>query len=285
MQRVFIVGCPRSGTTLVQALLARHPAVYSFPETAFFEAVLGGLETRWHDPEARRDVRWYHRRGIAHSRGRRYLRQLESHLSDTAPRNSQPHLVRSCIRRYLELLDDAAARHGCTTWVEKTPNHLVYIDDIARHVPDALFIHVLRNGEDVVASIVDADITQPTGAFRGGVRRWVRRWNYAVGVQVSCLADSRHHGICLEDMVENFDQEWDKLRAFLHLDATAALAAEPKCMIADLAEEPWKNQALSGVIAPPMHKAERVFGPRIRDWVQSSLLPYEAIRAKIAQGG
>ena len=41
-------------------------------------------------------------------------------------------------------------------------------------------------------------------------------------------------------------------------------------MIADLDEEPWKNQALSGVVAPPMHKAERIFGPRIRDRARSS---------------
>jgi hypothetical protein len=284
MQRVFIVGCPRSGTTLVQALLARHPDVYSFPETAFFEALLGGLESRWRDTEPRLDVRWYHRRGIAHARGRRYLRQLESYLQ-ISQTNPAPRLVRACIRRYLDLLDRTAAEHACSTWIEKTPNHLVYIDDIARHDPDARFIHVLRNGEDVVASIIDADITQPTRAFRGGVKRWVRRWNYAMGVQVSYLGDARHIGICLEDMVENFDQQWRRLCAFLGLDASAALSAEPKCPIADLREEPWKSASVRGHVQPPMHKAERVFGPRIRDWVQSSLLPYDAIRAKITHHG
>jgi hypothetical protein len=33
---LFIVGYPRSGTTLLQALLAAHPHVYTFPETHFF---------------------------------------------------------------------------------------------------------------------------------------------------------------------------------------------------------------------------------------------------------
>ena len=91
-----------------------------------------------------------------------------------------------------------AAAHDCSTWVEKTPNHLMYIDDIASYVPEARFVHVLRNGEDVVASIVDADLSQPTRAFRGGVKRWARRWNYATwAVQMSCLGDTRHHGLCL----------------------------------------------------------------------------------------
>ena len=49
MKRVFIVGCPRSGTTLVQALLARYPGLHSFPETRFFEALLGGIDRRWQE--------------------------------------------------------------------------------------------------------------------------------------------------------------------------------------------------------------------------------------------
>lgn len=283
MKRVFIVGCPRSGTTLVQALLARHAGVYSFPETAFFEALLGGVETRWHDSDPRRDLRWYHSHGIAHARGRRHLRELETRLLGAEPA-AAPRLVGSCIRRYLGLLDRTAAAQGCTTWVEKTPNHLMYIDEIASYVPDARFVHVLRNGEDVVASIVDADLSQPTRAFRGGVKRWVRRWNYAVGVQMSCFGDTRHHGLCLEDMVENFDHEWRRLCAFLDLDPARPLSAEPNSSIANLNTEPWKRNALSGIVQTPVRKAERVFGPQIREWVRSSLLPYEAIRAKVASG-
>ena len=35
--RVFLVGCPRSGTTLLQCLLAANSHLASFPETHFFE--------------------------------------------------------------------------------------------------------------------------------------------------------------------------------------------------------------------------------------------------------
>lgn len=34
--RFFIVGFPRSGTTLLQSLLAAHPQIASFPESYFF---------------------------------------------------------------------------------------------------------------------------------------------------------------------------------------------------------------------------------------------------------
>jgi hypothetical protein len=33
--RLFLVGCPRSGTTLLQSLLAAHPQIASFPESHF----------------------------------------------------------------------------------------------------------------------------------------------------------------------------------------------------------------------------------------------------------
>jgi hypothetical protein len=36
MKRIFLVGAPRSGTTILQSLLAAHPEVISFPESKFF---------------------------------------------------------------------------------------------------------------------------------------------------------------------------------------------------------------------------------------------------------
>src|SRR5882762_5158168 len=112
MKRVFIVGCPRSGTTLVQALLARYPGVHSFPETRFFEALLGGIDRRWQDPDARRYDHWHHRHGFARSCGRARLSELEIELLG-ASRSTAPRRVKSCIRRYVALLDRTAQAHGC----------------------------------------------------------------------------------------------------------------------------------------------------------------------------
>ena len=44
---------------------------------------------------------------------------------------------------------------GKTIWLEKSPDHLRYIDQIEKLVDEAKFIHILRNGFDNIASIYD----------------------------------------------------------------------------------------------------------------------------------
>ena len=39
-KRVFIVGVARSGTTLIQSMLANHSAIHTFPESHFFRLTI-----------------------------------------------------------------------------------------------------------------------------------------------------------------------------------------------------------------------------------------------------
>jgi Sulfotransferase family len=39
--RAFLVGCPRSGATLLQSMLFAHPEIYTFPESSFFFPLFG----------------------------------------------------------------------------------------------------------------------------------------------------------------------------------------------------------------------------------------------------
>jgi hypothetical protein len=280
MKRIFVVGCPRSGTTIVQALLARYPGVLTLPETAFFESVFGGIGQRWQDVDAAH-VPWYRRRGLARSHGPKRLRMLEAELLGLS--RVPPWRVGPCIDRFIALLDRVARQRNCQAWVEKTPNHVLYVDEIARHVADARFIHVLRNGEDVVASAIDADLLQPTHAFHGGVKHWVRRWNRAMELQLARLGTAGHHVLCLEDLVEDFDNQWAKLCAFLNFDPVLPLAAAPQSAVADTSAEPWKHNAATGIVAPTLHKSEALFGPRTLEWIRSNLFPYQEIRACVAR--
>lgn len=281
MQRIFVVGCPRSGTTIVQAMLARHPDVFSLHETYFFETLLGDMEYRWRDRGARPHQRWYHRAGLAHASGRRHLRELEQAYPSAARRGLAPRRWDARVRRFARMLDEAAATRHRTHWVEKSPGHLLFIDEILECIPDARFVHVLRNGLDVVASVVDADLRLETGGFHGGVAQWARRWNRSMALHRQYLDDRRHHLLCLEDLTDNTAAEWKDLQTFVGLDPDRPILARPGSQVANLADEPWKTSAVAGVVRRVQGKSQALFGPQTLAWLRDNLTDYRELRGAI----
>ncbi len=63
------------------------------------------------------------------------------------------------------MMDLAAVSRSKLAWVEKSPVHLHYIDEIRGFAPDAIFIHMLRDGREVVASLLALCASDP--------KRWV----------------------------------------------------------------------------------------------------------------
>lgn len=286
MQRIFIVGCPRSGTTLVQAMLARHPTVLTLPETAFFEHLYGDLKWRWGDRDARPQRRRLRQRlGFAHKRAREALVTLQHRLACDTERQLQPMRTETCVRRFIHTLDARAQVEGRSAWVEKTPYHLLYIPEIEHYVPDARFVHVIRPGEDVLASIADANLRyENNNAFGGGTVHWSRRWNRAAQIHRDHAKQPHHHFVFLDDLTRDVQHEWRRLCGFLHIDATTELDASCDQQIADLRNEPWKREAVNGLPGKARRKAENMFGPQVREWLHRQLTPYEELR-RSCKGG
>ena len=115
--RVFLVGCPRTETTLLRSMLAAHPWIVSFPETRFCErispkfAALGLASPR----------RW----------DRRRLFQFPSEVGHTELESLIPRFavtLRRSVGAFVDVLDALTAAQGKTMWVEKTPGRLLHID-------------------------------------------------------------------------------------------------------------------------------------------------------------
>ena len=47
-----------------------------------------------------------------------------------------------------------AARHGKGQYADKTPSHLLYVPTLAARFPSSTFVHIVRDGRDVAASLV-----------------------------------------------------------------------------------------------------------------------------------
>lgn len=282
LRRVFIVGCPRSGTTVVQAALAERGNLMTLPETHFFSHLLGALEEWIGADVARSERRWHSR--LLYARARTHGKLNAALAGPLQGRKLARHLSgRGYAGDFLHLLDRTAIEQGSAGWLEKTPEHFAYVDLIEALCPDARFVHVMRSGEDVVASAVEAEMRFPDrDGFRGGAAFWVRRWNRAAETHLQHAGQPGHLVISHEDLVGDSEATLARLLAFAQLDHQPRRFTRPTD-IADLHDEPWKRNAVGGQVMPAARKFEAVFGPQTQDWIRSRLHDYGALRAEVAR--
>jgi len=152
---VFVVGCPRSGTTWLQLLLAQHRSVTTMEETHLFSEYVGPLIRRW-------------------QRDRSAERRIGLGVTLT-----EEDFLRLCGAFAEGVLTRALdAKPAATVILEKTPGHVFHAADILRLFPDAMFIHVIRDPRAVVASMMNASRSWAGGwASRRpehGAEQWVQ---------------------------------------------------------------------------------------------------------------
>jgi len=150
---LFVVGCPRSGTTWIQLLLSQHPLVATAPETQIFAYYLDHFRKQW----------TWEREGPG---GTRYgVAGLNRLLSE----EEFDDLCREAAAFVLEKI--AGTNPAGRVVVEKSPRHALQAEWIQRLFPDARFLHVIRDPRDTAASLFAAGASwapwaprNPTGA-------------------------------------------------------------------------------------------------------------------------
>ena len=146
---IFIVGMPRSGTTLMQAALASHPRIAIGPETHF----LNYWVARHGSAELRNELD-FERFWSAFVNGRQF-RNMELDAGTLRER-----LLASGIPTFKTvfstLLREHARRFDKPRWGEKTPAHHRHMKELLEWYPNARIIYMLRDPRAVVASLLDA---------------------------------------------------------------------------------------------------------------------------------
>lgn len=269
MHKFFIIGCPRSGTTLLQQILGRHPDVLVPPETAFFTKLL----SRWP------------------GRYRRQRRQIESDLGISLPVARRPRGHRQQARLYDRMAAAYAQRVGRpdVRWFgDKTPDHLRYARVIAEIFPAARFILIYRDGRDVALSLSKVPWAPPDPMVGFGM------WLDAVRLHTELIADPPAPVIEVryEELVRSPQTEVPKLTAHLDLDYRSELL-EPQSRAEGVPawERSWKGDAHRAIRADrigvwrreldarQVEHMERWGGDRLRQ------LGYEASTARSPRPG
>lgn len=146
---VFVVGAPRSGTTLLRFMLSRHPRIYIPPESDFIPRLFGGRARASMSPaKAARNLRII----LGY---RRFFREWRAEpLDPTAFVARLPELTPTA---FLNALYSAYAdQYGAARWGDKSPIYTHYVDLLAEMFPAAQFIHLIRDGRDAALSALAA---------------------------------------------------------------------------------------------------------------------------------
>jgi len=147
----FVVGCGRSGTTLVRAMLDSHPELAVPAETKFI-VTMAKMRRRYESADGVRkaafiaDVYRYTDLG-----GRWGIRVSEASAFLEA---RQPPDYADAVRALFTLM---AMHAGKPRYGNKTPKHVLSMPVIATLFPEAVFIHVIRDGRDVALSFLEKD--------------------------------------------------------------------------------------------------------------------------------
>lgn len=277
--RLFLVGSPRSGTTLLQSFLAAHPEVVSFPESHFFSQLIFP-QRRWRLTLGALGLP--PRKIYQHLKG--FLREIQTeNLSNTLPRLSI--FSHQIAHSFIKVLDESTQHQGKTVWLEKTPGHLHYIRYIQHFVPDARFIHAVRNGEDVVAS--QYEVTHLNPEIWGGKRsidQCVQRWNKDIQISQRFLNHPNHTFVRYEDFVANPQTVLRQLCHFIGIEFHESMLRERSAVARQivLPHETWKASVDQAIQSKNRQKFYQLFKPEQRAYIRKNLLAIDMEQFSLA---
>lgn len=223
----FILGCVRSGTTMLRDVLRRHPNLAAPEETHFF---------RWAEPFGsevytrsllNNPVLKRHRDmdGITEA-------EFEKMLADAA---SRADLYRAYMALYIQ-----RKKPGARRWFDKTPQNVYGAAMIAASMPRARFIHIVRDPVNVVASLRIGRVMK-VDRLIGAVNYW-REAIDTMGV-LKRAYPGRVHELRYEDLVRDPQPHIQAILEFLGESWNADWFADFAFRESDHAEEQVLSEA------------------------------------------
>jgi hypothetical protein len=185
---VFIGACGRSGTTLLAALLAEHPAVVAPPEAQF---LIKGLRAAAAAPPTRKAERFA---STIRADWRLKLWGLsETQLPGDA--SDPTEAMQALARRYA----DSRGTPDADVWVDHTPHNILYARTLLDAFPDSILIHLVRDPRAVAASVIPLD--WGPAAPRDAARWWLTR--VGAGLAAEAALPDRVIRVRYEDVVRD----------------------------------------------------------------------------------
>jgi len=195
MKQLFVLGCPRSGTTMVQQALNRHSSIAIPPETKFFFSFLGHSK--------------YNQ--LKHTE--RLNKDLNIHLELPQSGIRSDEDSRAFFGEMATQYVSGLQKDGVRWFGEKTPEHTGHLARIRQLFPDSKILILYRDGRDVALSL------SKTPWMCGGLYVSFIVWLYyqRIIMRIRESGMPNLHFACYEDIVANPEKEFASILSFLDL--------------------------------------------------------------------
>ena len=229
---LFIVGCPRSGTTLLQEMLNAHHEIALGPEL-FFIRLIYHKRKKFGDLSIRKNRRMVGETIITLNNFTEFGFEKKEFL-DWIKENNVDY--GDIYRRILEQLDK---KHKVKYIGVKTPNNMLYIKEIINLIPDAQFINIIRDPRAVVNSW--SKVPWSTGTIVGDATIW-NRYMKAYH-RLPDNIKTKIYLIRFDDLVNDTIGQLTKLAEFLGVQYNEIMLSyyNNKKMSFSSTAEPWKK--------------------------------------------
>ena len=198
----FVVGVNRSGTTLLRLMLDAHSQLVIPPETHFVPELIDAARDRGTSPEDLVAV-------VVSQREWRDFGFTEDELRERFA-SAQPINARRALRAFYEAY---AERAGKRRWGEKTPAYAKCMVKIQSALPEARFVHLIRDGRDIVLSRRRSSEDPPSPS------RVASRWKQRIERAREQAPKLRHYlEVRYEDLVLDTEPTLRRICEFIELD-------------------------------------------------------------------
>jgi tetratricopeptide (TPR) repeat protein len=212
---VFIIGMPRSGTTLVEQILASHPQVFGGGEMKYFGAAVREIEAA------------------------RYA--LYPDLTSTLTGSDFADLGKRYLTESLRL-----ARPGARHVTDKMPSNFLFAGLIHLSLPNAPIIHTVRDPVDTCLSCFSKLFTGELNYTYdlAELGRYYRQYQLLMAHWKRVLPAGRILDVCSEELVE--DVEGQARRIVAH----CGLEWDPRCLSFQENDRPVRTASATQVRQP-----------------------------------
>ena len=155
---IFVVGSPRSGTSILTWCLGQHPNIFPVPESSWMGNFAINVAMAYQVGAARGDrsilsAMDIHEDELFSTFGQNINDLILSHRKDLEKKRQSKGKLAGLKGRWFQ--GTSAASDPKTRWVDGTPEYSLFICGLRKLFPDARFVHIFREVGPVVRSMLN----------------------------------------------------------------------------------------------------------------------------------